>query len=106
MKDLTNEVMKKVLDEDYPKPIWIKNLGLMYPTEKSRQKIRYGLYKCGFCGNEFKACIYAVNSGNTKSCGCYKKRRASELNKTHGLGYSRLCAVWASIKDRVLNPKH
>ena len=107
MEDLTKEVMKKVLEGcDLPKPILIKDLDMIFATENSKQKKRFGLYKCGFCGNEFKAQVQHINSGNTKSCGCYQKRRASETHKTHGLTNSKLYEAWVSIKDRTLNIKH
>ena len=92
--------------EDLPKPILIEDLGYIFPNENSKQKRRFGIYKCGFCGNEFKAQVQHINSGGTKSCGCHKKRRSSETHKTHGFGYTRLYAVWAEIKNRTLNPKN
>ena len=98
MKDLTEEYL--------PKPILIEDLGMMYPTEKSKQKTRFGIYKCSFCGTKFKAIINLVKRGNTKSCGCYNKRRVKESNITHGLGTTRLYVIWAGIKDRTLNPKY
>ena len=84
----------------------IQDLGMMYPTENSNKKSRYGLYKCGFCGTEFKACTSNIKNGSTKSCGCYHKRRVSESHKTHGLRYTRLYNTWSILKNRVLNPKY
>jgi hypothetical protein len=98
--------MKDVNKENYPKPILIKDLDMMFATENSKQKRRFGLYKCGFCGTEFKSQVYPINNGGIKSCGCYKKRRASESNKTHGLRSTRLSTIWREIKRRTLNPKH
>ena len=98
---MTNENNK-----DLPKPILIEDLGMMFTTESSKQKTRFGIYRCGFCGTEFKANTYHINNGNTKSCRCYSKRRTSETHKTHGLGFTRLYAVWAEIKNRILNHKH
>ena len=88
-----------------PKPILIEDLGLLYPTENSKRKYRFGLYKCGFCGSNFKANTHDIKNGRTKSCGCYQKRRASETHKTHGLRSTRLYTIWANIKDRTLNIK-
>ena len=88
------------------KPILLEDLGMLYPTEKSKRKRRYGIFKCGFCGNMFKTGVQEVKSGETKSCGCHKKRRIKEANTKHGLGYSRLYNIWSLLKDRVLNPKH
>jgi hypothetical protein len=93
-RGMSEEIMNKALEEDYPKPILIKNLGLLYATENSRERKRFGMYECGFCGTEFKANTYGINSGNIKSCGCYKKRRTSEANKKHGLWSTRLYKIW------------
>jgi hypothetical protein len=106
MKDISEEVKLEALGGDYPKPILIKNLGMMFATKNSKQKTRFGLYKCGFCGEEFRTQISNVKNGSTKSCGCYMKRRASETHKTHGLGSTRLSTIWREIKRRTLNPKH
>lgn len=89
-----------------PKPTLLEDLGMMYPTENSKQKARFGIYKCGFCGNEFKAHVQHIKSGNTKSCGCYKKRRSKEVNTKHGLVYTRLYDIWTHMKNRTLNPKY
>ena len=88
-----------------PKPILLEDLGMMFATENSKHKRRYGIYKCGFCGEEFKACTQHITSGNIKSCGCYMKRRVSETHKTHGKRHTRLYSIWSKLKGRVLNPK-
>ena len=93
-------------NQDLPKPILIEDLGMIYPTESSKRKARFGLYKCGLCGNEFRTQSSLVKCGYTKSCGCYRKRQASEINKTHGLYKSKLYSIWVSIKNRTLKPKH
>ena len=98
--------MTDVNKEDYPKPILIEDLGMILATEGSKQKRRYGIYKCGFCGEEFRTLINNVKNGHTKSCGCYNKRRVSETHKTHGLIETRLYGIWRNIKSRTLNPKH
>ena len=78
----------------------------MYPTERSKHKLRYGLYKCGFCGTEFKTGSQDVKRGHTKSCGCYQKRRVSETHKTHGKRHTRLYKIWINMKKRTLNSKN
>ena len=92
--------------EDYPKPILIEDLGTMFATESSKKKVRFGLYKCGFCGNEFRTQPYSINNGHSKSCGCYKSSKLSNRNKIHGLIETRLYRIWANIKNRTLNPKN
>jgi hypothetical protein len=93
-------------NEELPKPILIKDLDMIFATESSSRKARFGLYKCGFCGNEFKANTNDINRGYTKSCGCYNKRRTSETHTKHGLRSTKLYDTWANIKNRTLNPKH
>ena len=83
---------------EIPKLILIEDLGMMYPTKNSKQKTRLGIYKCGFCGNEFRTQTFKVKSGHTKSCGCYKKRRMSESTKTHNLTNTRLYNIWSLLK--------
>ena len=90
---------------ELPKPVLIEDLGMMYSTENSKRKSRYGIYECGFCGTEFKTCISSVKSGETKSCGCYNIKRSRESNTKHGLGYTRLYKIWKNMKDRTFNPK-
>ena len=85
------------IKEELPEPILLEDLGALYPNENSNRKRRYGIYKCGFCGNEFKALVQHINSGHSKSCGCYSKK--------HGLRNTRLYSTWAKIKDRVFNTK-
>ena len=94
------------IKEELPEPILLEDLGTMFATENSKKKKRFGIYKCGFCGTEFKAYTYAINSGYSKSCGCYHKRRVIESHKTHGLHKSKLYKVWVNIKDRILNLKN
>jgi hypothetical protein len=94
------------IEEELPKPVLIKNLGYIFPKETSKAKVKFGIYECGFCGNEFKARSHHIKSGDTKSCGCYNKRRASETHKTHGLKGTRLYEAWDNIKNRTLNPRN
>ena len=106
MKDIDEDVLLKAMKGDYPKPTLIEDLGMIYATEDSKQKRKFGIYKCGFCGTNFKANTYHINNGHSMSCGCYKKRIISKSNKTHGLGYTRVYRIWGDIKRRTLNPKY
>ena len=95
------------IKEELPKPILIKDLGYIFPNENSKQKRRFGTYKCGFCGNEFKAQVRYINSGAIKSCGCLKEKISKEgTNRKHSLTNTRLYVVWVEIKSRTLNHKH
>ena len=92
--------------EQLLKPILLEDLGMMFATEGSKQKARFGIYKCGFCGTEFKASICNIKKGNTKSCGCYNIQKIIERNSVHKLSYTKLYRIFATLKDRVLNPKN
>ena len=98
--------MSKKVEEDLPPLILLEDLGMMFPTEGSKRKTKFGVYKCGFCETNFKANTYDINRGYIKSCGCYQKRRVRESSKTHGLRNSRLYGIWLKLKYRVLNPKN
>ena len=94
-------------NEEIPKPILLEDLGMVFATESSKQKRRFGVYKCGFCGTNFKANTYDINRGDIKSCGCYgKKCKAEGINTKHGLIGTKLYYIWGEIKRRTLNPKH
>ena len=88
-------------NEDLPKTILIEDLGMVFATESSKRKVRFGLYKCGFCGTKFKARTSSVKFGDIKSCGCYKKQAPTK----HNLVGTKLYNVWKDIKRRTLNPK-
>ena len=69
----------------------------------NKHKKRMYLCKCD-CGNGIIAIGSHLKNGNTKSCGCYKKEKAGEINKTHGLRGHSLYGVWATMKGRCENP--
>lgn len=78
--------------------VLLKDLGMRFPTQKSKTKRRFALYKC-YCGKEFEAETANVNFGTTKSCGCFNKLRSSK----HNLCSHRLYNTWISMKNRCLN---
>ena len=87
--------------EDLPKPILIEDLGMVFATKDSKERKRFGMYECGFCGNKFKTCTSGVKFGNTNSCGCYNIRA-----KTHGMSDTRLYSIWRGMKKRTTNISH
>jgi len=86
-------------------PLLIEDLGMLLPKETSKQKRRFGIYKCS-CGTEFKALTSDVKSGGTSSCGCYQKKRVAETKTTHGLRNHRLYTTWRNMIQRTTNPKN
>ena len=88
--------------EEAMTPFLLEDLGMRYPTEKSKRKYRYGLYLCQYCGKEFEAQIHDVKSGRTKSCGC----QSNKFKNPHGLRSHRLYSIWKMMKARCYNPKN
>jgi hypothetical protein len=82
-------------------PILIEDLGMKFPTEISKYKIRYGLYKC-HCGIEFKTITANIKNGRTQSCGCFKK----EVSTKHNMSNHPLYGIWNAIIARTSNPNN
>jgi hypothetical protein len=61
--------------------------------------------KCD-CGNEKIVRICSLKSGNTKSCGCFQRKKAKEIGTTHGMRKARFYRVWSAIKQRCLNKNY
>lgn len=77
-------------------PILLEDLGMRYPTEKSKRKFRYGLYKCQYCGRSFTTRMQSVYSGATKSCKCLRANNS----KSHGLRNHILYPTWNNMIQR------
>ena len=59
------------------------------------------------CGSEVEVLPYNVSSGDTRSCGCLHRQRASEANTTHGLSdrsKGSLYNVWRGMRRRCYSP--
>jgi hypothetical protein len=74
---------------------------LTFIRETVSKHPRKGLYGCT-CGNKKEIYIASVKSGNTKSCGCYKK----EAHYKHGLYKHLLHSAWVSMTQRCYNINH
>ena len=77
-------------------PVLLEDLGMRYPTEKSKLRSRYGLYQCQYCGKEFEGNTYTIRQGATKSCGC----QSSKYTISHGLRYHRMYKTWLGMVHR------
>lgn len=58
--------------------------------------------KCD-CGNIIEKPFYYISSGDTKSCGCIRKKKNN--NTTHGLSKTRIYMIWCAMKKRCINKK-
>ena len=97
---------------DYPLEI-VQDLGPMYPTESSKRKRRFAVFKCG-CGNEFTAICDNVKFLDTTSCGC-KIRDTSNIiykgssNPIHGMSKHPSYHTWVHMNSRCYdtqNPRY
>ena len=92
--------MEEQIEKEYHPPILVEDLGMIFRTEKSTKKEHLGIFRC-FCGEEFTATLYNINSGLQKSCGCIRRRK----NVTHGFSKDRLYKIWKNMLYRCNNPK-
>jgi len=57
------------------------------------------------CGNGVSVRPSNVQTGNTISCGCYRRKITSNRSKTHGLRSHKLFSVWNMMRQRCGNPR-
>lgn len=84
-------------------PILIEDLGMRYSTSRSKEKKRYGLYRCQYCGTEFISKTQSVKNRHTQSCGCYKLLQSVKVNTTHNYSNHVLYLTWNGMKQRCYN---
>ena len=84
--------MEENIEKDMS-PKLIQDLGIMFASEGSKERRRYGLYKCGHCGEEFKAKTTRIKSGVIKSCGCL-------VGEYHGMKKHRFYATYRNMMKR------
>lgn len=88
----------------YNKGDVVGNNGVVFLIELIRKEKykRRALFLCT-CGNTFEAIISNVTTGNTRSCGCFQKKRVIEASLKHGLRSHPLYSTWCNIKTRCFN---
>ena len=87
------------MENNQKKLILLKDLGMKYPNVNSKQKKRYGLYKC-FCGKEFETQSYYIKIKHTQSCGCHNINQIKKRSVIHNLSRHRLYGTWLGMMDR------
>lgn len=60
--------------------------------------------KCD-CGNQISVLRSSLTSGNTQSCGCYKKDLDKTRSIKHKMTKTRIFNIWVGMKQRCYNPK-
>lgn len=56
------------------------------------------------CGEQCDVIGSKLTSGHTKSCGCYRQDRSSELSRRHGMFGTATFNVWKHMVGRCNNP--
>lgn len=56
------------------------------------------------CGAEQYVDKKALLNGHSNSCGCYSRKRTSELMTKHGMADSKEYRIWANMRSRCNNP--
>lgn len=98
---------KNLTNQKFGRLLVLRQIGI---DKRTRQKI--WLCRCD-CGKEKEIITSYLTSGDTQSCGCYRKEcEIKNLSKfwgkpkTHGLSKTRMYQIWADMKDRCNNSKN
>jgi len=88
-----------------------ERFGRLFVLEKfGRDKWRGIKWLCQCdCGEQRQVTSHDLLSGNTTSCGCYTRERASQANMKHGYSTtnqrSRIYTAWLNMLNRCKNPQ-
>lgn len=81
-----------------------KKFGRLTVIEFVEMRGKYRFYKCICECGKFKIIRSShLKSGNTISCGCFRKE-LGERSKTHGKESSKVYQVWTNMLQRCYNP--
>ena len=83
--------------------LFIKDLGMKFPTSNSKKKIRFGLYECPICLTPFETVTTTVKQGKSTKC---KSCSISLLNTTHGKSKDVNASRWYKMMTRCYNTSH
>lgn len=79
------------------------------PTGLKQNNHYLWLCKCD-CGNDHVVKGSILNSGGTKSCGCFRSERMKQIRTSHGDSKdgktTRIYKAWRSMKERCENANH
>jgi hypothetical protein len=80
--------------------------GRLIVTSRAGSKGKSSTWNCLCdCGTEKVISRVQLQTGNTKSCGCYQRESAADRLRTHGLTDTREYHAWCGAKSRVSNSK-
>ena len=81
----------------------IKDLGVIYPTETAKQKVRCGIYECPYCKTHFQTRTATVKFGSSTKC---RKCSLSLKGITHGDSKARLYNIFNHMISRTTKPNN
>jgi hypothetical protein len=82
-------------------------LGISHRQRRSRRTLVIHWQCRCICGTETSASTSDLRSGNTQSCGCFRRDTAGQQSITHGHtsgGWSITFRAWSDMKTRCYNP--
>lgn len=89
-----------------------QTFGRLRVMRENHRRDRIVFWNCQCkCGNTTVVRTKSLRTGNTMSCGCYRKERAKQANTTHGgasrrLGEHRLYLTWCNMRQRCEYPNN
>lgn len=75
------------------------------PVRSESNEGKIWLCECD-CGNTIEVSAKRLLCGNTKSCGCLKDEKISNVNRKHSKSHTRLYNVWVGMRQRCNDPNH
>lgn len=77
----------------------------LHPTDQRQSRCVVWEFQCD-CGNRCFRGLNNVQTGNSVSCGCVRRILASVRSTKHGQRNTKLWHVWATMKQRCVNPRN
>lgn len=68
-----------------------------------KRELRHLNVQCE-CGTITEVGLRQLRSGNTTSCGCFRKEVTRERASSHGESGTRLYKIWKGMRTRTINP--
>lgn len=81
------------------------NRWLVIKEAPRKNKLTYWLCRC-VCGTVKIVVASSLKNGRSKSCGCLKRERTSQIRKSHGKSESCIYNTWLNMLQRCNNPNN
>lgn len=81
----------------------IEDLGMVYATQNSKNKLRHGIYECPVCSKHFRVATANVKRGNTTKCRECSYKHIAKKNTKHNLRHHKLYGTYMAMMARCNN---